>query len=141
MKQISTPDGIELAGVGILPPGVRVGAPIQSIHIDPAFYPSPLAFDAFRFSWPIEKNGAPNESHPKQQLSTHVSKEYIPWGYGKHACPGRWVAVQMMKLAMAHLLMHYDIEPLMERPCSQAVLNVLLPPTKATIRIRRRLRG
>jgi cytochrome P450 len=121
---------------------VRIGAPIQSIHFDPSFYPSPSAFDAFRFSKPLEesiRNGGDAETQPRQQLSTHISKEYIPWGFGKHACPGRWVAVQMMKLAMAHVLMNYDIQPLSERPKSQTILNVLLPPTKAIISIRRKV--
>jgi cytochrome P450 len=91
---------------------------------------------------PSEKSVGNNvhaNNQPRQQLSTHISKEYIPWGFGKHACPGRWVAVQMMKLAMAHVLMNYDIQPLSERPKSQTVLNVLLPPTKATITIRHRV--
>jgi cytochrome P450 len=130
----------------VIPPGVRVGAPIQSIHFDPAFYPSPLSFDAFRFSDLIEldHSGKEIDTHTeekrRQQLSTQVSKAYIPWGYGKHACPGRWIAVQMMKLAMAHLITNYDIQPLTERPRSSPILNVLLPPTKATITIRHRVR-
>lgn len=140
--QISSPEGIDMDGIGIIPPGVRIGAPIQSIHFDPAFYPSPSQFDAFRFS----SNGKSklfNSEHDSskrrdQNLAVNVSKEYIPWGYGKHACPGRWNAVQMMKLALAYIVTNYDVEQLSERPMNQPLLNVLLPPTKATIMIRRR---
>lgn len=34
--------------------------------------------------------------------------EYMPFGYGKHACPGRFLASNELKIALCHLVMKYD---------------------------------
>ncbi|EKM60012.1 uncharacterized protein PHACADRAFT_192410 [Phanerochaete carnosa HHB-10118-sp] len=44
----------------------------------------------------------------KHQM-TNTSMEYLPFGIGKHACPGCFYAANKMKSMMAHLVMMYDV--------------------------------
>ncbi|EEB91646.1 hypothetical protein MPER_09964, partial [Moniliophthora perniciosa FA553] len=35
---------------------------------------------------------------------------YLSFGIGKHACPGRFFAVSLLKFILSHTLLHYDIK-------------------------------
>jgi len=48
------------------------------------------------------------------------------------------MAVDMMKLVLACLISEYDVQCMDKRPQNTAMLNVLLPPTRAEISIRYR---
>ena len=37
-----------------------------------------------------------------------TSPEYMAFGHGKHACPGRFLASNELKIALCHLLMKYE---------------------------------
>ncbi|KAK1623167.1 cytochrome P450 [Colletotrichum phormii] len=39
---------------------------------------------------------------------TNTSPDYLAWGYGKHACAGRFFVAQEVKVALSHLLLHYE---------------------------------
>ena len=45
----------------------------------------------------------------KNSPATRIEKNYLPFGLGKHACPGRQFAVNEIKVALHHLLLKYDI--------------------------------
>jgi cytochrome P450 len=107
--------------------GVRMVFPTQDIHHDANNYTDPKRYDAFRFSRPHEKDMvqiAEKKSEGKkeeQELIATTTPTFLPFGYGRHACPGRWFAAQLMKQALAYLVMHYDVElwvdRLRDRPC------------------------
>jgi cytochrome P450 len=44
--------------------------------------------------------------------STKVGEDYVFFGMGKHACPGRWFAVQEIKTILSMLIRDYKISPL-----------------------------
>ncbi|KAI9568081.1 hypothetical protein HD554DRAFT_2102827 [Boletus coccyginus] len=46
----------------------------------------------------------------KHQLPS-TSLEYLPFGHGRHACPGRFFAASELKSMLAHVVMSYDIKP------------------------------
>lgn len=46
-----------------------------------------------------------------------------------------------MKSLFSYLLVHYDMEPLKERPLNMVVGDLLFPPPSTTIRVRRRVRA
>ena len=46
----------------------------------------------------------------KKNSATRVERNYLPFGLGKHACPGRHFAVNEIKFALHHLLLKYDIK-------------------------------
>jgi hypothetical protein len=52
--------------------------------------------------------------------------------------PGRFLVSHELKMLLAYVTMHYEIEPLQERPVNSWVGPNILPPMKATIRVRRR---
>ena len=66
------------------------------------------------------------------------SPSFYPWGFGKHACPGRFLAANAFKSLLGYVVLNYDIEPLVEWPRGRWVANVSLPPMKAVIQVRRR---
>lgn len=38
-----------------------------------------------------------------------VTKDFLHFGYGRHACPGRFFAANEIKLILARILLDYDI--------------------------------
>lgn len=85
-----------------VPQGTVLAAACTATHLDPSKYPSPKTFDALRF---VRGSG---EAASRYQLST-TSPDFLAWGYGRTACPGRFVAAAQMKMLLAHLVLHYDI--------------------------------
>lgn len=77
-----------------------------TIHNDPEIYPSPDEFHPWRFS---EMREASADDALKHQ-AVNTSKEYLTFGLGKHACPGRFFAVNELKSMMAYIVMHYDVK-------------------------------
>lgn len=134
-------------GNGIqIPRGTRVVFPTQAVHQDPDRYTDPLRFDAFRFSRPFEgippkktngANGFGEDEEERLRLTT-ITPSFLAFGYGKHACPGRWFATQTMKQALAGIVQNYEIE-ITNRPKTRpVVLNMMVPPTGTLMRFRRK---
>ncbi|KAI7716663.1 hypothetical protein KC353_g5224 [Hortaea werneckii] len=46
----------------------------------------------------------------KQTATTQISSSFLSFGLGKHGCPGRFFAVQTLKLMLGYLVMRYDFE-------------------------------
>ncbi|KAJ5156159.1 Cytochrome P450 [Penicillium capsulatum] len=59
-------------------------------------------FDGFRFAQRAAE-GAENSK------LVDLSPDFLVFGMGVQACPGRWMASALMKLAFAHLLSRFDI--------------------------------
>ncbi|KAI5993478.1 hypothetical protein EDD15DRAFT_2265008, partial [Pisolithus albus] len=61
-----------------------------------------------------------------------VSQDYFPIGFGKHACPGRFLAANELKTMVAYIVMSYDVkfDGRVSRPtCIHWDLNVIADPT------------
>lgn len=136
---------------------------MYSIHHDEANYSCASRFDAFRFSRPREeheaKSQAANDNNAnrtvqpsneteaipalkqKPQSTVNLGDGFLTFGYGRHACPGRFFASHEMKLMLAHIIQHYDVEYLAERPPQQAVMEVKMPSDSATNGVRRSMKG
>ncbi|XXG99759.1 L-threo-3-deoxy-hexylosonate aldolase [Hypoxylon texense] len=158
---ITTPSGVRV------PKGVVLCAPAYPVFHDPEKYPEPYEFRPFRFA---EKravpttttttagdnsnggdgdgekggkkdnnNGSSYVQRARQAFAT-TSPEYAAFGHGRHACPGRFFAASELKLMLAYLVTHYDIERLDRRPANFWFGMNRIPPMKATIRVRRRRR-
>jgi hypothetical protein len=79
-----------------VPAGTELLLNAWGIHRDPAVWERPLEFEPERFL---------NSSSP--DLNGHDFK-YIPFGYGRRACPGMWVALRMLLLTVGRLLQSFD---------------------------------
>ncbi|KAI9168060.1 Ent-kaurene oxidase [Paramyrothecium foliicola] len=128
-----------------VPGNTQIGVPTQAISMDPALYEDPEKFDGFRFS--DLKNAIKPGTNPAEMgrlayaSSNHDS---MAFGYGRHACPGRWFASNEIKMIMVYLLENYEFR-LPEgktgsenRPPSLNFETQYLPNTDAVIEFRRR---
>ncbi len=118
--------------------GVRTVFPAQMVHLDPDNYHNPEHFDAFRFSrgFDLPRTSTFSTETTKRELMTTVSPSFLPFGYGRHACPGRWFVAQMVKQALAYALLNYDVEVSKKPKGKVSMLNFMLPPQTAELIVR-----
>lgn len=98
-----------------IPHGVLIAFSQNLLHEDPAHYPeNPSEYNAFRFSAPRESYLAQASEakdpmkltkalEAKNEALIAVGPDFLGFGAGRHACPGRFFASQEMKLALAHM--------------------------------------
>ncbi|KAF2268140.1 cytochrome P450 monooxygenase-like protein [Lojkania enalia] len=98
--------GITLSNGQYLPPGVTIEIPSYAIYRDEQHYPSSSAFDGFRFS-KLRASGTGADHARNQFVSTNETN--LGFGYGRHACPGRFFAANEIKMILARLVLEYDI--------------------------------
>jgi cytochrome P450 len=123
-----------------LPKGTMVTAPAAAIATDPDSFPNPDTFDGYRYRRLREqhKEGA---SALVLGMSTIDS---LGFGLGNQACPGRFLAVNNLKLMLARLLTGWELslerngeEYAGPRPVIQYNDFSVVPPTEYRLRLRR----
>ncbi|KAM5451861.1 hypothetical protein MaudCBS49596_003689 [Microsporum audouinii] len=87
----------------VLPAGSTFGFNSFQINYDPQLWENPEKFDGFRF----ERLRASEGNEHKYQ-ATSIGLESLSFGLGTHACPGRFFAINEIKILLAHLIMNYD---------------------------------
>ena len=97
-KEIQLSDGKKI------PKGASM---IVSLHEmrDESIWPNAAMYDGYRF---YKKRLEPGHENKHQLVMT--SKEHMGFGYGVHACPGRFFASNEIKILLVHLLMKYDFK-------------------------------
>ncbi|KAF2677434.1 putative cytochrome P450 [Lentithecium fluviatile CBS 122367] len=103
----------------VIPAGTIIGVPSHAIANDPKFCKDPEKFDGFRWIPPDEKDA--DAQAPPSFVTTNPHN--LAWGYGKHACSGRFFASFEIKMVMAYILLNYDFkfeEGRKERPANVA---------------------
>ncbi|KAI9434914.1 cytochrome P450 [Lactarius psammicola] len=118
-----------------VPAGTLIAVPTAAIHMDGEIFRNPEEFDGFRFAKLRERDGHAVARHQ----ATSTSTEYLTFGYGRHACPGRFLAVNEVKALLAHILVTYDIkfEEGKQAPRS-FIINAVRIPGKANVMFRKR---
>lgn len=100
-------EDIPLSDGKLIPKGTSIAiAPIPML--DEAIYPDPLKFDGYR-SLRLRQAATTTEEKGQHQATT-TSAEFLIFGHGLHACPGRAFAVNEIKLVMVHLLLQYEFQ-------------------------------
>ncbi|KAI9149632.1 Cytochrome P450 monooxygenase ATR2 [Paramyrothecium foliicola] len=95
-----------------IPAGAMIQASLAGIVSDPNFYPNPEVFDPYRF-YNIRNGVTPDPlkyGTTEQYQFASVTKDFMGFGYGRHACPGRFFAANEIKHVLAHILLKYDIQ-------------------------------
>ncbi|KAK7961227.1 cytochrome P450 [Apiospora saccharicola] len=70
--------------------------------------------------------------------AAETDRQFAAWGIGKHACPGRFFAVDLIKIIVAKILTDYEVQLGKERPENVWIEYTLIPPPSATLSVRRR---
>lgn len=154
----TTPQGVHC------PQGSLVGVPGYGIHHDQDIWGADAdEFKPFRFAERRDgllntttgggsgsssngENTVSSETTTKKESHIRQSRlafsttalDFLAWGHGRYACPGRFLAATELKLLLAWIILHYDIDPLPSRPEDTWFGLLRLPDMKARIRLRRR---
>lgn len=105
-KPITLKDGTHI------PAGTHIETPSLPVLHDPDHYPDPEVFNPYRFYDLRTKDGTPDPNGFRTRESyqfVSVTKENTSFGFGKHACPGRFFAANEIKLIMARILLQFDV--------------------------------
>ena len=115
-----------------LPKGTLVAVPSYAIHLDESNYPNPTSFQPFRFAEKAE------ETPGRKVDMTATSTDFLVFGYGRHACPGRFFAAAELKLMLALIVMKYDVK--LEGPYPEPLWSgiSLMPNPKGEVLFRKR---
>lgn len=131
-------EGFKLGDMTV-PKGTVVAVPNYNVHTDDEIYPDGDKYDPFRYSRPLEDMFMASNSHALRTTQAATpSPEFLHFGYGRHACPGRFVAITLLKIDIAYILMKYDVQPF-EKPKTLFRNMALLPHVKFSLNVRRRL--
>lgn len=99
----------------VIPAGVIVEVPAGCIYADDEFFERPEIFDHLRFynlrqSKGLHAAGTKAAEVVANSQFVSVSESSLNFGYGRHACPGRFFAANEMKMIMANILLHYEVK-------------------------------
>lgn len=72
---------------------------------DPELYPNPDEFVADRFVRMRE-----TQERKSDTAYTAATADHMGFGYGKHACPGRYFAAHEVKIILCHMILKYDFK-------------------------------
>ena len=107
--------------------------------MDPAIYPNPTIFDGFRFDKLRDSYSTNPDTIGCLQWAA-ANLDNMAFGYGRHACPGRFFASNEIKMILAEILMRYEFkfrEKGERRPLNLEVETQLIPNQEAEILLRR----
>ncbi|KAG8216960.1 cytochrome P450 [Butyriboletus roseoflavus] len=119
-----------------VPKGTMTLVAARAMHYEEAYYENAHAFEPFRFADLHEKD---DEGRKHQFAST--SAEYLAFGHGRHACPGRFFAASEMTAMLAHIVVMYDVKfaDNATLPATVPLVTFLLPDPTAKVMFRRRV--
>ncbi|KAK4033274.1 cytochrome P450 [Parachaetomium inaequale] len=131
---IVTPSGVRI------PRGLTVNVPSYPVFQDSDIYPDAQEFKPFRFAEQRSDESVEYVKRAAKAFAT-TSTDYLAFGHGRNACPGRFFASNELKLMLAHLVLSYDMEIGGDRPRNSWFGLNRVPPLQATIRIKKRVKS
>ncbi|KAJ4288118.1 hypothetical protein N0V90_012135 [Kalmusia sp. IMI 367209] len=128
MRDITLSDGT------YLPQGISIEVDSSARYHDPAHFENPESFDGLRFSRLREQT---KQKGAHQYVASN--EDYVFWGQGKHACPGRFFAANEIKTLLAMFILDYDIKlpPGTQRPADIHVGSFINPHPLAHMLVRK----
>ncbi|KAH8773841.1 cytochrome P450 [Diaporthe sp. PMI_573] len=123
-----------------VPRGTRLTFPIMAIMKENDRLEKPAEFDAYRFLH-LRDSSSDNEAVEYQWAASTSSPENLMFGYGKHACPGRYYCIRQAKLIFTKLIVDYDLEwlsPTAARPQREIMEGQFGPNRTQKMRLKKR---
>ncbi|KAH9477542.1 Cytochrome P450 monooxygenase 103 [Psilocybe cubensis] len=118
-----------------VPADTHIVVATRPTHLDEGNYEDPDKFNGFRFAHIREAEG----EGVKHQM-VYLSPDYVLFGTGRHACPGRFFAVNELKAMLAFVLQNYDVKlSESERPKEQWLQGQCSPNKTAKLLFRKRV--
>lgn len=113
MKPFTLPNG------QTVPAGVIIEVPSHAVNNDESIYAHHETFDALRFyrirkeaeaalGGTMSPDDAAAEAAAGNQFAS-VTETSLAFGYGRNACPGRFLAANEIKMILATALLEYDV--------------------------------
>ena len=105
LKPVRLSDGTRI------PAGTSIAVPALPTLQDPTLYADPSNYDPYRFAR-LRAGDSPDLMHyasKEMYQFISVTKENMGFGYGRHACPGRFFAANEIKMICARVLLDYEI--------------------------------
>ncbi|KAI1743146.1 cytochrome P450 [Xylaria scruposa] len=141
-RKIIAPEGITTPSGVHIPCGNVVAVPSFAVLTDEKIYPDADKFLPFRFvhqRLEINTGDRPKDHTDSSRLSFYATSiNYLAFGNGRQACPGRFFAASELKLMLAYILMNFDLEMLDDRPKGKWIGVLRTPATGASIRVRKK---
>ncbi|TCD68247.1 hypothetical protein EIP91_011316 [Steccherinum ochraceum] len=81
-------------------PETIVCSNIRAIHRDERVYAHAEEFDGFRFA---------DQLNVSSSSFDRPTRHYYAFGYGRHTCPGRFLASAELKMMMTYLVLNFDM--------------------------------
>lgn len=108
---------IILSNGQVIPAGVTIEIPAYGVSRDEGVFADPETFDGLRFYNLRENSESFNRTSAtfsKLDAAAHnqfvsVSQNSLTFGYGRHACPGRFFAANEIKMILSRMVLKYDI--------------------------------
>ncbi|KAK7961237.1 cytochrome P450 [Apiospora saccharicola] len=133
-RYVKPKEGFTFSNGDHVPYGAHLSLPVLGRHLDEEVYPNATHYDAFRFS----RERSDEDKTARVKAAVNASPNHLAWGIGKSQCPGRFFAVDELKLIMAHVLIYYEVEHIPVRPKNIFISSQSIPPLTASLRFRRR---
>ncbi|KAJ3566941.1 hypothetical protein NP233_g6679 [Leucocoprinus birnbaumii] len=122
----------------VIPAGSFVGVASDPMNREKSAFEDSNNFKAFRFS---EMRDGDGELDSIKHQMVALNLDTIVFGHGRHACPGRFFAVNELKAIFAYCILHYDVRlegGSRERPKNLKYEANIAPNMKAKVMFRRR---
>ncbi|KAK0434275.1 cytochrome P450 [Desarmillaria tabescens] len=118
----------------VIPAGNEISVAALATNTDERNYENPLEFRPWRF---FDKRKQEGESIRHGMVTP--SLDFIFFGLGRPACPGRFFAVNELKALMSYVLLNFDVK--MDRPPSSMWLaGDQIPDQRSKVLFRKRVR-
>lgn len=138
LRKIVADEGVVTEDGITLPKGSMVSIFSWPAQTDSDVFTDPLKFDPFRYSRVREQGN--EETTPQTFVTT--GPHFLPFGHGRHACPGRFLVDFELKMILAYVVMNYDLKfPDSyggKRPENKWISEAIFPPMEGRILVRRR---
>ncbi|KAF9453723.1 cytochrome P450 [Macrolepiota fuliginosa MF-IS2] len=122
----------------VLPPGTFIGVAADAMSKSSALFEDAQTFKGFRFA---EMRDGDGELDSIKHHLVCLHNDHIIFGHGRHACPGRFFAINGIKAIFAHTLLNYDVQlenGSLERPPNVYFETSAIPNPEAKVMFRKR---